>query len=154
MNHGALALLIARTHKAAASAWAGELSNLSLSFRSNVLEEKEMSGSTRKSARRGPPRCLGSVSEHGTKPLITSWRSLIQDAGEDKATNLTQDAPASRGALCHQPLQHKSSREARNIICSTRLLGFLPMKHYFSSMFSTWKAARKTSITTTDLLIP
>lgn len=82
MNHGALALLIARTHKAAASAWAGELSNLSLSFRSNVLEEKEMSGSTRKSARRGPPRCLGSVSEHGTKPLITSQPSLSSTTPE------------------------------------------------------------------------
>lgn len=41
-----------------------------------------------------------------------------------------------------------------NILCSTGLLRFLWMKHYFSSVFSSWKEARKTSITTPDLLIP
>lgn len=44
------------------------------------------------------PRLKVVQNHHGSVQLHTP------DATEDKATNLTQDAPGSKGALCHWPL--------------------------------------------------
>lgn len=112
---------------------------------------KDMLGSRRKRTSSGSPATTwfqgyrDTTSQHISTPeMLTKIKQQI---------SLTMHQPA-KGYCVTGYWNINPAIKLANILCSTSLLRFLWMKHYFSSMFSTWKEARKTSITTSDLLIP
>lgn len=72
-------------------------------FSPSAYKERRCQEAGENSAGWGPLPQLDSVPEGGTKTPPLSIASHPQMPKKDKATNLAQDAPASKGALCHRP---------------------------------------------------